>query len=152
YLFLDYLLDFHVPGQHPRNPLPASATGDYDAVKPSVSSDMITTHHTRGRGSTMPDRRFTVLYDGACPFCRLEARWLNHLNRSGHLELEDIAAPDFDPGRYGCTLAELMGVLHAAFPDGRMTRGVETFRQAYRAVGSGWLIAPTGWPMLRPVF
>jgi predicted DCC family thiol-disulfide oxidoreductase YuxK len=100
----------------------------------------------------MPDGRFKVLYDGACPFCRLEARWLGHLNRSAHLELEDIAAPGFDPSRYGCTLDELMGVLHGAFPDGRMTRGVETFRQAYRAVGLRWALAPTGWPLLRPMF
>jgi predicted DCC family thiol-disulfide oxidoreductase YuxK len=29
---------------------------------------------------------------------------------------------------------------------------VETFRQAYRAVGLGWVLAPTGWPLLRPAF
>jgi DCC1-like thiol-disulfide oxidoreductase len=44
-----------------------------------------------------------------------------------------------------------MGSLHGVFPDGRQTRGVETFRQAYRAVGLGWALAPTGWPVLRPV-
>ena len=70
----------------------------------------------------------------------------------GHLALEDIAASDFDPNQYGCELADLMGTLHGAFPDGRMTRGVETFRQAYRAVGLGWVLAPTGWPLLRPIF
>lgn len=97
--------------------------------------------------------RFKVLYDGGCPFCRIEARWLSHLNRSsGNLELEDIAALDFDPGQYGRTLAQLMGTLHGVFPDGSMTQGLETFRQAYRVLGLGWLLAPTGWPVLRPGF
>ena len=44
--------------------------------------------------------RFKVLFDGACPLCRLEVRWLGYLDRSGRLALEDIAAPDFDPGQY----------------------------------------------------
>lgn len=96
--------------------------------------------------------RFKLLYDGECPFCRLEAKWLDRLNRSGHLALEDISAPDFDPALYNATLAELMGSLHGVFPDGRKTRGMETFRQAYRAIGFGWLAAPTGWPVVRPVF
>jgi predicted DCC family thiol-disulfide oxidoreductase YuxK len=96
--------------------------------------------------------RFKVLYDGECPFCRIEVRWLSRLNRAGHLALEDIAAPDFDPSRYEATLPELMGSIHGVFPDGRKTRGMETFRQAYRAVGLGWLLAPTGWPGLRQLF
>jgi predicted DCC family thiol-disulfide oxidoreductase YuxK len=94
---------------------------------------------------------FKVLYDGECPFCRIEARWLARLNRSGRLALEDIAAPDFDPGQYGTTLPELMGTLHGVFPDGRKARGLETFRQAYAAVGLGWLCAPTRWPIVRPL-
>lgn len=100
----------------------------------------------------MPAWRFKVLFDGECPFCRLEARWLSRLNRSGHLAIEDIAAPDFDPADYQSTLPELMGTLHGVFPDGRKTRGLATFREAYRALGLGWVFAPTGWPVLRPVF
>jgi len=96
--------------------------------------------------------RFKVLFDGECPFCRLEARWLGALNRSGHLDLEDIAAEGFDPTRYGTTLPKLMGTLHGVFPDGRQTLGVETFRQAYKAVGLRWVLAPTGWPGFRQLF
>jgi predicted DCC family thiol-disulfide oxidoreductase YuxK len=95
---------------------------------------------------------FQVLFDGQCPFCQIEARWLSRLNRRGRLSLVDITRPDFQPELYGRTMGQLMGSLHGVFPDGRMTQGVETFRQAYRAVGLGWLLAPTGWPILRPVF
>jgi predicted DCC family thiol-disulfide oxidoreductase YuxK len=96
--------------------------------------------------------RFKVFFDGECPFCRLEARWLGALNRAGYLSLEDIAAPGFDPSQYGTTLPALMGTLHGRFPDGRTTHGLETFREAYRAVALGWVLAPTGWPVLKPVF
>ncbi len=100
----------------------------------------------------MSDWQFKVLYDAECPLCRLEARWMSRLNKAGRLALEDISAPHFDPSAYGTTLDTLMGSLHGVFPDGRQTIGMETFRQAYRALGLGWLLAPTGWPLLRPVF
>jgi predicted DCC family thiol-disulfide oxidoreductase YuxK len=36
-------------------------------------------------------------------------------------------------------------------PDGTLVEGVEVFRRAYAAVGLGWLVAPTRWPLLRPL-
>ena len=100
----------------------------------------------------MNERRFKLLYDGECPFCRREVRWLQRWNRSGYLTFEDIASPEFDPSRYGKTREELLGVIQGVFPDGRIVSKVEVFRQAYRAVGLGWLLAPTGWPVLRWIF
>jgi predicted DCC family thiol-disulfide oxidoreductase YuxK len=100
----------------------------------------------------MSDWRFKLLYDGQCPFCRLEARWLQRWDKAGRLAFEDISSPDFEASRYGVTREEVMGVMHGVFPDGRMVRKVEAFRQAYQAVGLGWLLAPTGWPVLRWLF
>jgi predicted DCC family thiol-disulfide oxidoreductase YuxK len=100
----------------------------------------------------MTDWHFKLLYDGECPLCQREVRWLRRLNRSGHLAFEDISAPGFDPSRYGATREQLLGVIHGVFPDGRIVRKVEVFREAYRAVGLGWLLAPTGWPLLRWFF
>ncbi len=93
--------------------------------------------------------RFKLLYDGECPLCRREADFLRRRNRHGALAFEDIAAPDFDANIYHTTREELMGVIHGVFPDGRIVKKVEVFREAYRAVGLGWLLAPTGWPGLR---
>lgn len=93
-----------------------------------------------------------LLYDGECPLCAREVRVLARLNRAGRLALEDIAAPDFDPARYGRTHAQLMGQMHGVLPDGRLITGMEVFRCAYAAVGLGALAAPTGWPLLRPLF
>jgi predicted DCC family thiol-disulfide oxidoreductase YuxK len=100
----------------------------------------------------MSEWRFKLLYDGGCPFCLREMRWLQRWNRHGHLAFEDVAAPGFDPARYGVTRERVMGVIHGVFPDGRIVRKMEVFRQAYRAVGLGWLLAPTGWPVFRWLF
>ena len=91
---------------------------------------------------------FKLLYDGHCPLCAREMRWLAARDRAGRLAFEDITAPGFDPAAYGTTHAALMGVMHGVFPDGRVVRRVAAFREAYRAVGLGWLLAPTGWPGL----
>jgi predicted DCC family thiol-disulfide oxidoreductase YuxK/ligand-binding SRPBCC domain-containing protein len=93
-----------------------------------------------------------LLYDGACPFCRREMHWLKRRDRNDAILLEDISNPDFDPGRYGLTREVVDGKIHALLPDGRTVTGMDVFRRLYASVGLGWLMAPTGWPLLRPVF
>ena len=91
-----------------------------------------------------------VLYDGACPLCLREIRFLERLDRGrGRIAFDDIAAPDFVPSVYGADLDTLMARIHGVAPDGRLIEGVEVFRRAYGAVGLGWLLAPTRWPGLR---
>jgi len=97
----------------------------------------------------MNEWRFKLLYDGECPLCRREAGFLQRRNREGRLAFEDISAPGFNAALYHTTREELMGVIHGVFPDGRIVEKVEVFRQAYRAVGLGWVLAPTAWPGLR---
>ena len=95
---------------------------------------------------------FTILIDGDCPLCRHEAGLLRRLDRGrGRLELVDITAPGFNPGALGVTMKDVMGTIHGVIPDGRLVTGVEVFRRAYGAVGWGWLWAPTGWPLVRPI-
>ncbi len=109
-------------------------------------------------GSTSPafdpvtPPRITLLYDAACPLCSREVRAMNRFNTRGNLLLEDISAPGFDPARYGLTKEEVMGHIHAVLPDGTVLTGMEAFRRCYSAIGLGFLMAPTGWPMLRSVF
>jgi predicted DCC family thiol-disulfide oxidoreductase YuxK len=100
----------------------------------------------------MPHWILKVLYDGSCPLCTSEMRWLQRLDKENRLAFEDIAAPEFAPHSYGKTGEQLMGAIHGELPDGRLIEGVEVFRRAYSAVGMGWLLAPTGWPVLRPLF
>jgi predicted DCC family thiol-disulfide oxidoreductase YuxK len=94
----------------------------------------------------------TVLFDGDCPLCAREVAMLRRLDRGrGRIGFEDIAAPDFDATRSGRSHGELMARIHALLPDGTVVEGVEVVRRAYAAVGLGWLLAPTRWPLLRPL-
>ncbi len=93
-----------------------------------------------------------VLFDGECPLCAAEIRMLRSLDRGrGRIHFDDIAAPEFRAERYGTDHASLMARIHAALPDGTLVEGVEVFRRAYAAVGLGWLVAPTRWPLLGPL-
>ena len=93
-----------------------------------------------------------LLIDGDCPLCRREAAFLRRLDgHRGRLDFVDIAAPDFDAAAHGTTHDAAMRHIHGVLPDGRVITGMEVFRRAYAAVGWGWLLAPTGWPLLRPL-
>lgn len=120
----------------------------------NIPPHMVTTTSHPGSGNAVMDLprttwQFKLLYDGDCPLCRREAQFLQRRNRHGRLAFEDIAAHDFDPAAYGATREQLMGVIHGVFPDSRLVRKMAVFREAYRAVGLGWVLAPTGWPGLR---
>lgn len=96
---------------------------------------------------------FTILIDGDCPLCAREARAMQRLDRGrGQLAFVDIAAPGFDPAQFGRTHAQVMGSIHGVHPDGRVVNGMEVFRTAYSLLGYGWLLKPTGWPVLKPAF
>lgn len=91
-----------------------------------------------------------LLYDGDCPLCSREARFLARRDGGrGRIRFEDIADPGFDPGRYGLDRERVMARIHGVLPDGRVVEGLEVFRRAYAAVGLGWLLAPTRWPGVR---
>jgi len=94
----------------------------------------------------------TLFYDAACPVCALEMDHLRENDRYGWLRFVDIAAPDFDATAHGTTLAAMDAELHGLCADGSMLRGVEVLRLAYDAVGLGWVMRPTGWTPLRPLF
>ncbi len=100
----------------------------------------------------MTHPEFTVLIDGDCPLCQKEAALLERLDRGrGRLILVDIAAPGFDAQAYARTHDELMGEIHGVLPDGSLVTGMEVFRRAYAAVGLGWLLAPTRWPIFHQI-
>ena len=95
----------------------------------------------------------TIYYDGHCRICRDQRDRFARLDAGrGLLRQLDLNDPDFDPSTLGTTRDKLAQALHASTPDGRLLSGMDAVRAAYRALGKGRLLAPTGWPLLRPIF
>lgn len=96
---------------------------------------------------------FTLYFDGNCPLCVREIAFMRWLDRGkGNLLLVDIAAPDFDAEARGKSYVELMARIHGQLPSGEWVEGMEVFRRGYGAVGLGWLMAPSAWPVIGPLF
>jgi predicted DCC family thiol-disulfide oxidoreductase YuxK len=104
--------------------------------------------------ATGPESRrpFTILIDGLCPLCAREARFMARLDKGrGRLRIVDIANPAFRAEDYATTQAAVMGTIHGVREDGTLVTGMEVFRRAYAAVGWSWMLAWTGWRVLRPI-
>jgi predicted DCC family thiol-disulfide oxidoreductase YuxK len=99
----------------------------------------------------------TILYDGGCPLCLREVRFLERRDLARNaaqpqLAFVDIDAPGYSPVAWGgIDYRAAMGRIHALAHDGSVLRDVAVFRRAYALIGLGWLYAPTRWPLLGPV-
>jgi len=102
----------------------------------------------------MPE--LTILYDGGCPLCLREVRFLRSRDQRLHPGSPRLAFVDIDAHGYDAALhggigyRQAMGRIHALAADGTVLRDVAVFRQAYALIGLGWLYAPTRWPLLGP--
>ena len=109
----------------------------------------------------MSEARFEIFIDAGCGMCSREARimaWLDHRRGGGRLRLTDIGSPRFQQttAETGLTFDTAMRSIHgrilAGPRAGELVEGNEVFRRGYDVLGWGWLWAPTGWQLLRPVF
>jgi predicted DCC family thiol-disulfide oxidoreductase YuxK len=87
-----------------------------------------------------------LFYDGGCPLCSREVRFLQRRNTSGLIRFTDLDAPGFRPAADGPGFETLMARIHARLPDGTWVEGVEVFRRLYTAIGFGPLVALTRLP------
>lgn len=103
--------------------------------------------------STSPSRHqadcpIEVFYDGVCPICVREIRFLRRLDRKGQIRFTDIAAADFRASDYGITLKAFNSEIHGRLPDGTWIRGVEVFRVLYTHIGLRPLVWITRLPIV----
>jgi predicted DCC family thiol-disulfide oxidoreductase YuxK len=94
---------------------------------------------------------FTMFFDGACPMCSREVRMIRGRDKHNRIRFIDTTSSSFNPQDFGIS-SDPNRLIHGMMKDGSIVIGVEVFRQVYKEIGLGWLLAPTGWPILRPIF
>lgn len=94
-----------------------------------------------------------VLYDGLCPICVTEIRFLQFLQRSrpGKVSFIDISLPGYDGAKYQDVTYEMaMDQMHVIDEKDEVHVGVPAFAVMYSAVGLGWLGRLMMWSPIRP--
>ncbi|XP_070696301.1 uncharacterized protein [Pempheris klunzingeri] len=94
-----------------------------------------------------------VLYDGLCPICVTEIRFLQFLQRNQPEKVDfiDISLPGYDGEKYsGISYEMAMEEMHVIDEKDEVHRGIPAFAVMYGAVGLGWLGRFMMWPPLRP--
>ena len=99
-----------------------------------------------------PSCDLRVYFDGACPLCSREIHWLRRRIPEGSVAFKDISQSDFVDVDEARSKGRLMEEFHAQLPSGEWVTGMEAFRRLYDLAGVGYLLRPTGWPVLRSVF
>ncbi len=90
-----------------------------------------------------------IFYDGDCPLCRREIKFMRKKDSSNRLIYTDIADPQFDAVKEtGKTFEELMAKLHGRLPSGNLIAGPEVFRIAYAELGYRSLVKLSRLPLI----
>ncbi len=97
--------------------------------------------------------KIKLLYDGECPLCVREVKFLLHKDGGrGIVNFVDIADPNYNPeANGGVDFATAMGRIHGILPDGTVIKNVEVFRRVYEELGMGWVYAITKVPAIGKV-
>lgn len=98
----------------------------------------------------LPDQ-IEVFFDGACPLCSREVKFIHARDKKRCIVFTDIAAAEFDARARGLSREALMARLHARLPDERLVDGIEVFRRMYELIGFRALVAVSRWPGVRQV-
>ncbi len=100
-----------------------------------------------------PSWKIKLLYDGECPLCVREVKFLLKRDAGrGIVNFVDIADPNYNPeANAGVDFATAMGRIHGILPDGTVIKNVEVFRRVYEELGMGWVYALTKLPAIRKI-
>ena len=96
--------------------------------------------------------KFIFLFDGGCPLCLRETRFLKKKDSSNKINFIDINNDSYNPSLYKeISYAEAMSNLHGILENGDIIKGLDVLAYSYELIGLGWVYYPLKIEFLAPL-
>tara|TARA_B100001778_G_C18146519_1_gene431872 strand:- start:42 stop:434 length:393 start_codon:yes stop_codon:yes gene_type:complete len=96
--------------------------------------------------------KFIFLFDGGCPLCLRETRFLKKKDFSNKINFIDINKDSYNPSLYqDISYAEAMSNLHGILENGEIIKGLDVLAYSYKLIGLGWVYYPLKIEFLAPL-
>ena len=96
--------------------------------------------------------KFIFLFDGGCPLCLRETRFLKKKDLSNKIDFIDINKESYNPSLYrDISYADAMSNLHGILENGDIIKGLDVLAHSYKLIGLGWVYYPLKIEFLAPL-
>ena len=97
--------------------------------------------------------KLTFLYDGECPLCLRETRFLKNKDKNKNISFVNINDKEFDSNLFsGISYKDAMENLHGILDNGEIIKGLDVLSYAYNLIGLGWIYYPLKLPYISNFF
>ena len=87
--------------------------------------------------------KLIFLFDGGCPLCLKEVKFLKKKDVLNNIRFVDINSPDYNSNFFqGITYSEAMSNLHGILENGEIIKGLDVLAISYELIGLGWIYFP----------
>tara|TARA_Y100000589_G_C27111047_1_gene612238 strand:- start:360 stop:758 length:399 start_codon:yes stop_codon:yes gene_type:complete len=95
------------------------------------------------------NHKLTFLYDGECPLCLRETKFLINKDINNNILFVDISNKEYNPNYYlGISYKDAMENLHGILDSGKIIKGLDVLSYAYNIIGLGWIYSPLRVPYI----
>ena len=96
--------------------------------------------------------KFIFLFDGGCPLCLRETKFLKKKDVFNKINFVDINNDNYNASLYqDITYKEAMSNLHGILENGNIIKGLDVLAYSYNLIGLGWVYFPLKIELLAPI-
>jgi len=96
--------------------------------------------------------RFIFLFDGGCPLCLRETKFLKSRDVFNKIYFVDINNDNYDPTLFqNISYLNAMSTLHGILENGNIIKGLDVLAYSYELIGLGWVYYPLKIKLFAPV-